>query len=101
MEKTNNKFAPPKPAAEIANGQQAQDLFQSDFTLAEIIDIPSVQVLMDDVYSQTGIGMAILDNSGEILISTGWQEICSNFHRIHPETRLNCFESDTILARDI
>jgi len=41
---------------------------------------------------------AILDLEGNIIIATGWQDICTRFHRIHPLTSSRCRESDTILA---
>ncbi len=39
----------------------------------------------------TGIIDAI-DNS--ILVGAGWQDICTKFHRVHPETLVRCQESD-------
>lgn len=69
--------------------------------LGEIIDISEVQKMMDDFYALTDIGIGIIDNEGNILVATGWQEICTNFHRIHPETRQHCIESDTILSRGV
>ncbi len=67
--------------------------------LADVMDIEQVQVLMDDFYSVTKIGMAIVDLKGKVLVATGWQDICTNFHRVHPETRQNCIASDTELSR--
>ena len=63
-----------------------------------IIDSDAIQSLMDDFYTLTGIGIAILDLNGNILISTGWQDICTKFHRVNPETQKNCFESDVALT---
>jgi PAS domain S-box-containing protein len=70
-----------------------------DRELADIIKGPEIQALMDDFYAVTHIGMAIIDLKGGILVATGWQDICTKFHRIQPETRRNCIESDTILSR--
>jgi polar amino acid transport system substrate-binding protein len=46
----------------------------------------------------SGMLEAILDVSGKILVAIGWQDICTKFHRYHPDTLKNCIESDTILA---
>lgn len=70
-------------------------------SLSLIIDAPEIQLLMDDFYSLTKIGVAIVDNEGKILVATGWQDICTKFHRVHPETCKNCIESDTRLSSDI
>ncbi|HWQ63585.1 MAG TPA: PAS domain S-box protein, partial [Methanospirillum sp.] len=66
--------------------------------LSEIIDVPQIQRIMDDFHSLTGLLVAILDLQGTILVAAGWQEICTRFHRINPETCRNCLESDTILS---
>jgi signal transduction histidine kinase len=69
--------------------------------LADILDIPSVQSLVDDVYKLTQIPMYILDLKGEPLIGAGWQEICVKFHRANPETCKNCKESDQELTAGV
>jgi two-component system, cell cycle sensor histidine kinase and response regulator CckA len=69
--------------------------------LTDVIDVHTVQSLMDDFFSITGIGVSLLDLSGKILVATGWQDICTRFHRVHPESRKNCIESDTQLPPGI
>ncbi len=70
-------------------------------SLQSVIDIPAVQAIMDDFYQLTGIGIAIVDLEGKVLVATGWQDICTKFHRIHPETSRHCIESDTVLSRGV
>lgn len=69
--------------------------------LGRMIDTATVQSIMDDFCRLTGIGVAIADLKGEVLVATGWQDICTRFHRVHPETRSNCIESDTVLSRGV
>jgi PAS domain S-box-containing protein len=69
--------------------------------LSDILDYQSIQLLMDDFYSLTGIGVAIVDTKGKILVATGWQDICTRFHRVHPETQKHCLESDITLTSDV
>ena len=69
--------------------------------LADILDIPSVQSLVDDFYKLTRIPMFILDLKGKPLISAGWQEVCTKFHRANPETCKNCSESDRELTTGV
>ncbi len=66
--------------------------------LSDIIDAQEIQPMMDDFYDLTNIGIAILDVRGKILVATGWQDVCTKFHRIHPETSKNCLESDIELS---
>lgn len=67
--------------------------------LADIIDAPGIQAIMDDFYALTRIGVGVIDLHGKILVATGWQDICTRFHRVHPDTLRNCIESDTVLAQ--
>ena len=62
--------------------------------LPELIDIPNLQMLMDHFYAATGIPVGIIGSDGKILVATGWQEICTDFHRIHPLTAERCRQSD-------
>ena len=69
--------------------------------LANIIDVPSLQATMDYLYSVTHMGFALIDLKGKVLVGTGWQDICINFHRVNPETCQNCVESDVILSSGV
>ncbi|MGE5570763.1 MAG: PocR ligand-binding domain-containing protein [Rhodospirillales bacterium] len=69
--------------------------------LADIIDVAAIQSLMDDFYSLTRLPMAIIDLKGSILVGVGWRDICTEFHRVHPEACKNCIESDTQLTAGI
>ncbi|MGA7829106.1 MAG: PAS domain S-box protein [Geobacteraceae bacterium] len=66
--------------------------------LADILDAPEIQALMADLYRITGIKMSIINLKGQVLAEVGWQDICLNFHRNHPEALKNCLESDTDLT---
>jgi PAS domain S-box-containing protein len=66
--------------------------------LAELVDAAALQSAMDDFYALTGIPMAVIDVTGRVLVGVGWQEICTRFHRAHPDTCRNCVESDTHLS---
>ncbi len=75
------------------------ELSKDDF--ANIINSDSVQSLMDDFYQLTNIGVAVVDMNGNILVATGWQDVCTKFHRVHPETKKNCIESDVHLTQHV
>ncbi len=65
---------------------------------SEIFDIPSLTRICEGFTRLTGTVTALLDLDGNIHIATGWQDICTGFHRAHPGTSGRCTESDTILA---
>ncbi len=69
--------------------------------LSAILDLPAVQRMMDDLYSVTGVGFSIIDLKGKVLVGTGWQDICTQFHRKSPVSCANCIESDLALTRGV
>ncbi|NTW24892.1 MAG: PAS domain S-box protein, partial [Lentimicrobium sp.] len=66
--------------------------------LIELIDFEKVETLLEGFNKSTGFVTAILDLEGNVLSKSGWRQICTEFHRINPETCKNCTISDTELA---
>ncbi len=77
----------PSPARKIEN-----------LVLSDIIDVQVIQSLMNDFYKLAHILIGINDLKGNVLVGAGWQDICTKFHRVHPETSKYCVESDTNLS---
>ena len=69
--------------------------------LKDIIDAQAIRSMMEDFFKVTGILSAILDTAGNVLIAVGWQDICTQFHRVTPRMCMNCKESDTVLTRGV
>jgi PAS domain S-box-containing protein len=46
--------------------------------LHELVDLQMMKSVMDDLYAVTGIGMAMVDTRGAVLVSTGWQQYVKN-----------------------
>jgi PAS domain S-box-containing protein len=64
----------------------------------DYIDFESVNTLLEGFNKSTGFVTAILDLEGNVLSKSGWRHICTEFHRINPETAQRCIVSDTVLA---
>lgn len=73
--------------------------YVDEFSLSDLLDLEAIQSMMDDFYKLTNIGIGIIDMDGNILIQNGWQRICTEYHRVYPETRKNCLKSDLELTR--
>jgi PAS domain S-box-containing protein len=69
--------------------------------LADILDVPAVQAMAEDLYHLIPIPAAIIDLKGNFLVAVGLQEICSKFHRANPESCRNCIESDVHLTQGV
>jgi PAS domain S-box-containing protein len=72
-----------------------------ELALADIIDVPGIQALMNDFFAITHMPVAFIDLDGKVLIGTGWQDICVKFHRVNPESLRSCIECDTVLSRGV
>ena len=81
---------------EKAHESEAKKVSKIEF--AEIIDTQAIQSLMNDFYKLTRIPIGIIDINGNVLVGVGWQDICTKFHRVHPEACKHCKESDTKLS---
>ena len=69
--------------------------------LGQIINAEELQSIMDDFYLLTGMVTAILDMKGTVLEKTGWQDLCTKFHRVNRYTARNCTESDLYLVNNL
>ena len=87
--------------AEKNQSEEISETPSSAFDLGSVINVAEVQSIMDDFYALTGMVTAILDLDGTVIEGTGWQDICTKFHRINPETSHNCTESDLYLAKNL
>lgn len=72
-----------------------------EYSLHQLINKDSLQKLCEKFSNLTKVVTAVLDLNGNILVATGWQDICVNFHRNAPATATRCKESDTILAKKL
>ncbi|WP_051261614.1 PocR ligand-binding domain-containing protein [Desulfovibrio inopinatus] len=73
----------------------------ANLEISDFIDIDALQAMMDNFHKITGMVFALLDLKGTVLIASGWQDICTRFHRVHPETAKYCRESDVELSKGI
>lgn len=73
-----------------------------DYTISELVDLTTIQNLADAVYQVTGMPIGIIDATDDsILVATGWQDICTFFHRAHPSSLKNCQESDNYIKENL
>ncbi|KJU86456.1 multi-sensor signal transduction histidine kinase [Candidatus Magnetobacterium bavaricum] len=68
------------------------------YKISDLLNIEELNELFEGFTKLTGAVTALLDMEGNVLIATGWQILCTNYHRVNPETALRCRESDTTLA---
>lgn len=69
------------------------------YKFSELVDVSKLQELTDELNKIIDFPSAIIGMDGDVLTASGWQRICTDFHRQHPQTRKDCHESDTILRK--
>jgi two-component system, cell cycle sensor histidine kinase and response regulator CckA len=65
-----------------------------NYKLQDLIDLEQFQVLQDRLNQIYSFPSAIIDNDGNILTATAWQDICTQFHRQNHECLQDCIKSD-------
>jgi len=70
-------------------------------SFADLVDVPALQSMMDDLYQLARVPTAVIDLEGVVIVGSGWQDVCTQFHRVNPDSCANCIESDTVLTADI
>ena len=69
-----------------------------NINILDLIDFAKVDTLLEGFNKATGFVTALLDLDGKVLYKSGWRPICTEFHRINPETSKRCTLSDTVLS---
>lgn len=77
---------------------KAKDIFR---IFRDVIGSNNFSELMTNFYKLSEIPMAIIDLDANVLASSKWQRICTEFHRVNPMTSERCIESDTELANQL
>ncbi|NDV23482.1 PocR ligand-binding domain-containing protein [Desulfovibrio sp. JC022] len=74
----------------------------SGLLLKDLVELDELQNMLDASYTATGMPSGIIDAfTGEVYAGAGWQKICVNFHRVHPETCAKCVANDTAITDKI
>ncbi len=75
------------------NSILSPDFSLETLELSDIVDIDKIKDLLDKFNNVTNIAIGIIDNKGNMLVESGWQDICTKFHRSQPESNHLCTES--------
>jgi two-component system, sensor histidine kinase and response regulator len=101
-------------AIPFQSADQAEEIFQEESAgegalqaldgdrirreFAETLRDPELQGVFSNFCEIVGVGSAIIDLDGVILVKANFQPICTDFHRANPTSCARCVESDTSLA---
>jgi len=78
------------------------NLLDGKYKFSDIVDIPQLTEIFTKFSKATGFTIGLVDNNSlEILIKTGWHDICVNFHRANEKACEVCKKSNKILFTDL
>jgi PAS domain S-box-containing protein len=72
-----------------------------NYTLKDVLDVPRLRELLDAMDEIRSMPTAIIDIEGNVLTATAWQDICTKFHRINPDTKKKCIVNDTHINAEL
>jgi PAS domain S-box-containing protein len=77
-------------------------LVDGKYSIKDLIDIESLRKILEKFSIATGFTAGFLEHpSQEILIATGWRDICTKFHRAFPESAIHCKDSSIYLTKQL
>jgi len=77
-------------------------LVDGKYSIRDLIDIESLRKTLEKFSLATGFTTGFLEYpSQDILVATGWRDICTKFHRAVPESAKHCKESNIYLTTQL
>jgi hypothetical protein len=71
------------------------------YKLQDLIDMEHFQNLQDRLNEIYSFPSSIIDNEGNILTATAWQDICTQFHRKNKDCEKLCIQSELYIKEHI
>lgn len=102
LEASQANHKPVEPDSKfLRNIASLREVDTGDLELADTLDVEAIQSLMNDFYEVAHIPIGIIDLKGKALVGVGWQDICTKFHRVNPQSFRSCIESDIQLSTGV
>jgi len=71
------------------------NLIDGKYSIQDLVDLEQLRNIFEKFTQSTGFTIGFLDHPGlNILIATGWRDICTKFHRTSPASIKNCKKSN-------
>ncbi len=72
-----------------------------EYSFEQLINIDQLRHLLEAHNSLSGMAYGLYDSNENHIVSVGWQDICSRFHRVHPVCSERCHESKTYFQANL
>jgi|GEM_PF-941173 len=79
-----------------------EGLVDGQYGISDLVDLDKFRRLCEHFTKSTGFTIGFLDHPGlNILIATGWRDICTKFHRGCPASAAICLKSNRLLLDNL
>jgi diguanylate cyclase (GGDEF)-like protein/PAS domain S-box-containing protein len=65
-----------------------------NYRFEELVNVTKLSSLLQSHHGFSGMAYGLFDTNANILLTAGWQDICTRFHRVHPISCARCREND-------
>lgn len=77
-------------------------LVDGKYTIRDLVDLEELRNLFEKFSLATGFTIGFTDYPGlNVLIATGWRDICTKFHRPCPASAVGCLKSNRRLVKQL
>ncbi len=78
------------------------DLVDGKYGIRDLVEMDRLRKIFEMFTESTGFTIGFLDHPGlNILIATGWRDICTKHHRLCPQAAENCLKSNKHLLNQL
>jgi PAS domain S-box-containing protein len=89
----------------MSDGELAEEnpnLVDGRYSIEDLVDLQKLKKIFDSFSRITGFTIGFLDHPGlNVLIASGWRDICTEFHRSCPSAIENCKKSNLHLLEQL
>lgn len=101
-----NLHNPPEESGTVAPpdsmNYEDPNLLEGKYSIQDLVDIDRLKEIFEKFSLVTGFTFGLIAHpSQEVLIATGWRDICAKFHRIVPESSEHCKHSNASLTENL
>ncbi len=77
-------------------------LLYGKYSITDLIDVEELRQILETFSAATEFTAGLVDQTtNQVLISTGWHDICSKFHRAHDTSLVYCKKSNIKLTHNL
>ncbi len=78
------------------------NLLEGKYSIQDLVDIDRLREIFEKFSLVTGFTIGLMAHpSQEVLIATGWRDICAKFHRVVPASLEHCRHSNASLTEEL